>query len=454
MKRRDFVKTNAAWLTAFPFLSQAAHRKHSTQKRVLIIGAGMAGAAAARMLTDAGCEVIVLEARGRTGGRIHTHTDWGYNIELGANWIHDANNPNNPILSLAEKLDIQFQKTNFNSIGLFDFEGNKVGKLAVARFYKQFNKAFKEAASSLLPSENDVSLGYVIDQAVRDKVFSAREKAALALITEGIANTLGTSLDNSSAKYYLTQPVTKASTDFLVTGGYQRIVDYLLNRVPVKLNAIVQEIMDNGNRIEVISNNTTFEADYVIVTVPISTLKNRQIIFSPSFPDWKIASFSKMRMGLFNKVVMEFQEKFWKSNNHFYMHNTAIEYAFGGALNYSHYCNRPVLISMPVDAAALWVEQSELTAIQSKWRNILHKAHPGREIEFKNIQVTRWKADEFAQGSYSHVPVGSSPKDFEALKKEVGRIYFAGEATHIEQHGTVHGAYNSGVREARKILNI
>src|SRR5690242_19769573 len=57
---------------------------------ILIIGAGAAGLAAARELSSANFNVIVLEARDRIGGRIHTHSDsqLAAPIELGAEFVH------------------------------------------------------------------------------------------------------------------------------------------------------------------------------------------------------------------------------------------------------------------------------------------------------------------------------------------------------------------------------
>ena len=67
--------------------------------------------------------------------------------------------------------------------------------------------------------------------------------------------------------------------------------------------------------------------------------------------------------------------------------------------------------------------------------------------------ASRWASDPFAGGSYSFIPVGASPADFDALAAPVGdRLFFAGEATIKEYYATVHGAYLSGVREARRII--
>jgi monoamine oxidase len=160
-----------------------------------------------------------------------------------------------------------------------------------------------------------------------------------------------------------------------------------------------------------------------------------------------------MQMGLFNKVVMEFTEKFWEGNSDFQYYNSTLANSFGIALNYHHYNHKNILIALPVDKAGQWVEENDFETIKKEYQNIFHKAHKGKEIEFKNIMKTGWNRDEFAQGSYSHIPVGTTENDFNNLEKEVGRIHFAGEATNGEQHATVHGAFNSGLREALKIID-
>ncbi len=69
--------------------------------------------------------------------------------------------------------------------------------------------------------------------------------------------------------------------------------------------------------------------------------------------------------------------------------------------------------------------------------------------------ITRWRNDPFARGSYSYVPVGATPEDFDALAAPVAdRLFFAGEATHRRCYATVHGAYLTGQREAERILKI
>ena len=67
-------------------------------------------------------------------------------------------------------------------------------------------------------------------------------------------------------------------------------------------------------------------------------------------------------------------------------------------------------------------------------------------------QITRWAQDPFAYGSYSFNAVGSTNRDRQILARNLGGLYWAGEATHSEYPGTVHGAYLSGIRAAKQLL--
>ncbi len=106
MQRKDFIKITSLGLVSIPFYSWGNKLSSHNSKKVIIVGAGIAGAAAAKNLTDAGFEVTIPDARNRTGGRIQTNNDWGYAIELGANWIHGRNDPENLLLEYAIRLKI------------------------------------------------------------------------------------------------------------------------------------------------------------------------------------------------------------------------------------------------------------------------------------------------------------------------------------------------------------
>src|SRR5947208_615071 len=82
--------------------------------RVIVVGAGISGLAAAEMLHRAGREVVVLEARERIGGRIATDYSLGYPVELGANWIDKV--PDSPIISIASAIGVRCLATNYSNL--------------------------------------------------------------------------------------------------------------------------------------------------------------------------------------------------------------------------------------------------------------------------------------------------------------------------------------------------
>ncbi|WP_168224652.1 FAD-dependent oxidoreductase [Rhodoferax aquaticus] len=95
--------------------------------RVIVIGAGVSGLAAAQRLRSAGMDVLVLEARDRIGGRVFTQTHWqGPAIDLGASWIHGAG-PANPIAKLARQMGARLTPTSEERAGVYSGDGGELG---------------------------------------------------------------------------------------------------------------------------------------------------------------------------------------------------------------------------------------------------------------------------------------------------------------------------------------
>lgn len=113
-----------------------------------------------------------------------------------------------------------------------------------------------------------------------------------------------------------------------------------------------------------VTESQAHSADYVLISVPISILQKNQILFSPSLPEWKTNSFSKMQMGVFNKVIMEFSEKFWSDNSCFQHYNTELKNSFGNLVNYHHYTGKLILIAMSVGKSDMRVEKNDIESIK------------------------------------------------------------------------------------------
>jgi phytoene dehydrogenase-like protein len=79
-------------------------------ERVLVVGAGIAGLTAANALRQAGVECVVLEARERIGGRLHTAGLGGSPVDLGGSWIHTP--VGNPLRAFAEEAGVPCRSAN------------------------------------------------------------------------------------------------------------------------------------------------------------------------------------------------------------------------------------------------------------------------------------------------------------------------------------------------------
>ena len=99
------------------------------------------------------------------------------------------------------------------------------------------------------------------------------------------------------------------------------------------------------------------------------------------------------------------------------------------------------------------MEDQEDEAILDLFLGDLEACFGDAVARVKSFAVTRWHEDAFSRGSYAYIPVGSSGHFYDVMAENVrGQVHFAGEATHRDHPGTVHGALMSGVRVADHIL--
>jgi monoamine oxidase len=154
-------------------------------------------------------------------------------------------------------------------------------------------------------------------------------------------------------------------------------------------------------------------------------------------------------------VALRFEKPFWPEEKHFIGDMNAINGGYAVYQNYYRYLDVPVLVGFSGGKSirgreALTAEQTKDIAMKSL-RGMFGKRIP----EPVGVAVSRWHTDPFAVCCYPYVPVGSSSDSFQELAKPIGeRLFFAGDATDGNHSGTVHGAYISGVREAKRIAKL
>ena len=154
----------------------------------------------------------------------------------------------------------------------------------------------------------------------------------------------------------------------------------------------------------------------------------------------KTHAVSRLRMGLLDKVVLRFPEVFWPNDRDYLGYASATHGEFPVFLNAHRFTGQPALMAFVGGDFARALEKQSDEAIADNAMAVLRRiAGPGAHDPVDGI-ASRWAADPYAHGSYSYIPVGASPADYDRLAAPVaGRLFFAGEATIKEYYATVHG---------------
>lgn len=255
---------------------------------VLVIGAGFAGLAAARALVDAGRDVIVLEARDRTGGRAHTVPFAGAVADLGPSWIHGVTD--NPMVQLAAEAGVATRA--------FDYDNEIGGSARAWAFIDELTDRAWDAGnagartlSDLLPNNLTATQQWALAVEVSGEFGADPSELAIAALDEGEAMRGG---------------------DALLEQGYGAITDYLAAGLDIRLEWVVSEIEYGDDGVTVYSaNGAGLRADLAVVTLPVGVLRAKSVAFTPPLPSDKADALAGLGSGLLDKLWLAFDDVFW-----------------------------------------------------------------------------------------------------------------------------------------------
>ncbi len=419
-------------------------------ERIVIIGAGIAGLAAARELTNRGANVTIVEARQRIGGRVWTDRSLGTSVDLGASWIH-GDTKSNPIRALAKGAGIETKQTDYDNMYLYDRAGKRVGDSTLAYILKETAGLLEEVIGYADELDKDISLERAIQLALEGESLSTEEQHALDWSKSTQVVTAGEELSRLSLRY-ADDDAAYGDSDSLFPGGYDQVAKVLAAGLDVRLGQVVQRVETTASGVSLTTSAGTHMADRVIVTLPLGVLKANRVAFAPALPAEKLAAISSLAMGTLNKIALQFGKAFWPTDRDFVTHMSATYGQYPTIMNWTKHSGRPLLMAFTGGDFARGLEARTNDQIAGEVMGVLRKLYGTAASDPVAVRVTRWSSDPFAGGSYSHVPVGASSAAYDELAKPVGnRVFFAGEATSRAYRGTVHGAYLSGVRAAAEI---
>lgn len=424
-------------------------------EKVIVIGAGAAGLAAAHDLVKAGRFVTVLEARPRIGGRVHTvrRSRGGSVIELGAEFAHGKPTDFKKILKHEDGAGVKPLKDSHAIL----WDGILLRKRDI---WTPITDNLQDMRPP--PAEDDRPVSDFLDE--RRRVLDPMTFALLFDYIEGFnaADARDLSL---SAFAKETSAAGEMSEMGRVLPGYDRIFDALLKEMnrdqfEIALETKVKRVTWDEHRVVVESETSngprTDEAGAVIVTLPPSLLSKRGdgFSFSPMLPRKREAA-AKITMGLVSKVVFVFRQPLWtsESNIHF-VH--APQLIFG--VHWSWNWTRPFIVTAWAGGSRGQVMRGwpREAIIEQALKDLAIAAGvPLRDVRdlLTETHFHDWNSDPFACGAYSGVNVGGAGSREELAKPVKETIFFAGEATCADgSAGTVNGALDSGRRAAKEVL--
>ncbi len=453
MNRKKFIEQcawSAAALALFPQLLASCKKEKlfgdsNFIGEVIIIGAGAAGLYAAYLLNLQGISVKILEASDRSGGRIKTLNNFSdFPIELGAEIIHGERSIWHDLVIASGG---QFINSALNK--LYYFNGTLMTEIEATQ------NTFFNVMTGMVGGVEEYSGGDVTVEAYGN--IEGLNQNVAHIFNAMMANVHGTSASRIGM-YGLRESLEKwtaGNADFMLKDRSLMSViedqfDDVLQKV-VYNTRIVSLDYSGGKILMHDENDVLYETDRVILTVPISVLKDGDISFTPELPANKVAALNKIGFDRTIKIILKFDERVWPSNTgSIYGNGYVPQYwptAAGGRSTTDNVLTGFVSGEKAEQLAALGADIIPTLLIELD--NLLGDA----SSHYVDHVIQDWGDEPFIRGGFSYaVPGTGSARETIALPI-AGKIFFAGEATHTDgHHATVHGAMETGLRAVSEIL--
>lgn len=421
---------------------------------IIIIGAGVAGLKASKILSKHHIPHMIFEASHRIGGRAYSeHFGDGSWFDLGCSYLHEGEI--NPFSNIAKTLGIRLGDGD-----QFDLQKWKFGSSSQNtdtafkdRFIAYFQRC--QTVMEIMTSNDDDSMAEIIDW----------NSPFASVFNHCMAGLCAADISDLSVADYLNSG---EGLDYPVADGLGNLIAEWGKDVSVELNSVVNKVQWAKDHVRVSTSKGTCTASKALITVSTGILGSGMIRFTPELPDTYIEAISRLPCGVLNKIGMSFTPNTFSNDmagwhiacpdlddksdrditNDLFIGSADINVAPRG---YSGTNQQAVIFAG--GSHGEYLEKQGPAALEDYAKQTMISLFG--ETILKNLDgviTTAWGNDPWTLGSYSYAHPGAASMRQVLMESIENTLFFAGEAASITHYGTCHGAYISGRNTAMRMI--
>ncbi|WP_324674344.1 NAD(P)/FAD-dependent oxidoreductase [Hymenobacter sp. GOD-10R] len=452
--------------------SQSLDGKGGSQARIVLVGAGMAGLNCAYQLKKAGLRAQIYEASNRVGGRIFTARNLmapGLTTELGGEFIDSGHKD---MLQLVREFglslyDVESPSETVLQKDTYFFNGQQHTVAQVIQAFQPYARQIQADIRSLpnntITFEKMNAAAARLDQLSIAAYFDSigmtgwiRTLLEVAYLTE-----YGREVNDQSSINFLwlfSADTHKGAFDifgesderYKIKGGNQQLTDALAQQLSgqVTLQHKLVALSQSGNEYQLTfeqanGKQLTVAADYVVLTVPFSVLRNVDLRLP--LPVWKRNAIQNLGYGTNAKLFLGFNGRPWRTNGYtgYLFSDQAAQSGWdSGQLQPTPQSAFTVYLG---GQAGLDVGSGTPESQAGKFLPVLDAAWPGTKAKYNGkAERFHWPTHPYTLASYACYRVGQYSTIAGAERKPVGNLFFAGEHCSAYYQGFMNGAAETG----------